>query len=87
MKIMLRAALAALSLASIGPAFAESEGGPNSNTQFTEIPGVIAQAPAQNAPAVATARTQSGQAVQVYATQSGRGTWLFPPQDGGGANS
>ncbi len=33
---------------------------------FTELPGVIAQAPAQNAPAVATAR--NGQAIGTYVT-------------------
>ena len=75
MKTMMLAAVAALSLASTA-AFA-NEGGPEANTLFTEIPGVIAQAPVQNAPAVATA--QNGQAVQTYVTQSGRGTWLFPP--------
>lgn len=85
MKIMLRAAIAALSLASIGSAYAESEGGPNANTQFTETPGFLAQAPVQSAPSVATA--QNGRAVHVYATRSGSGTWLFPPQDGGGANN
>jgi hypothetical protein len=83
MKTMMLAA-AALTL-SMGAAFAESEGGQESNTLFTEIPGVVAQAPAQNAPMVATA--QNGQPVQVYATQSSHGTWLFAPQDGGGANN
>ena len=86
MKIMLRAALAALSIASIGPAFADSgDGGQQANTLFTELPGVIAQAPVQNAPAVATA--QSGAAVQAYVTGSQHGTWLFPPNQNGGANS
>ena len=61
MKIMLRAALAALSIANIGSAYADSEGGQIANTQFTEIPGFLAQASAQNAPAVATAQNgQSG---------------------------
>ena len=83
MKTMMFAA-AALTL-SMGAAFADSEGGPEANTLFTEIPGVIAQAPVQNAPLMATA--QSGQPVQVYATQSSHGTWLFAPQDGGGANN
>ena len=83
MKTMLLAAAAALSLG-IGSAYADSEGGQIANTQFTEIPGFLAQAPAQNAPAVATA--QNGR-VQTYATQSSHGTWLFPPHDGGGANS
>ena len=83
MKTMILAA-AALTL-SMGAAIADSEGGPEANTLFTEIPGVIAQAPVQSAPLMATA--QSGQPVQVYATQSSHGTWLFAPQDGGGANN
>ena len=82
MKTMMLAA-AALTL-SMGAAFAESEGGQESNTLFTEIPGVIAQSPMQN---LAIATAQHGQPMQVYATQSSHGTWLFPPQDGGGANS
>ena len=53
MKTMMLAA-AALTL-SMGAAFADSEGGPEANTLFTEIPGVIAQAPVQNAPLMATA--------------------------------
>ena len=40
-------------------------------TQFTDIPGVMAQAPAQNAPTVATAR--SGQAVHTFVTSSRSG--------------
>ena len=40
MKIMLRAALAALSFASIGSAYADSEGGQVANTQFTQTPGL-----------------------------------------------
>ena len=46
MSIMLRAALAAVSLANIAPAYA----GEAANTRFTETPGVAAVAPAQNAP-------------------------------------
>ena len=84
MKIMLLATAAALSL-SMGVAYAESEGGPVANTQFTENPSYLAQAPVQNAPSVATA--QNGQAVHMYATQSSRGTWLFQAHDGGGANN
>ena len=82
MKTMMLAA-AALTL-SMGAAFA-NEGGPVANSQFTEIPGVVAQAPVQQAPSIATA--QSGQSVSVYGTQSSHGTWLFAPHDGGGANS
>ena len=77
MKIMLRAALAAVSIASIGPAFAESEGGTVANSYFTSIPGVVAQAPAQNAPAVATAQT--GQGVHAYVANSNHGISVFPP--------
>ena len=71
MKFAIRAALVALSIASIPPAFAD-ESGPNPNTSFTELPGVIAEAPAQNA------TTQHGQELNSY-TQSSRGPWLFPP--------
>jgi len=87
MRIMLRAAMAALSFASIGPAFAgEGDGGTVANTFFTELPRVVAEAPVQNAPAVATA--QNGQAVQTYITQSRRGTWLFAPNpNGDGTNN
>lgn len=85
MKITLRAALAAASIASIGSAYAGESEGIVSNTRFTGIPGVVAQAPAQNAPAVATA--QNGQAVPVYVTRSNQGTWLFAPNGNAGANS
>jgi hypothetical protein len=74
MKFAIRAALAALSIGSIPPAFAD-ESGPNPNTFFTERPGVIAEAPAQSAPAT----TQRGQEQKQDYTQSGRGPWLFPP--------
>jgi hypothetical protein len=85
MRIMLRAALAAASIGSIGSAYADGGEGPAANTTFTEIPGVIAQAPAQNAPAVATA--QNGRALPVYVTRSNQGTWLFGPNGNAGANS
>ena len=84
MKIMLRAALTALSIASIGPAFAEGGDGTIANTYFTQLPGVVAQAPVEN-PSIATA--QNGHGVQTYVTHSNHGTWLFAPQDGGGANN
>ena len=85
MKIMLRAAIAALSFASIGSAIAsEGDGGTVANTFFTELPGVIARAPVQDAPPVATA--QNGQAVHAYVANSSRGTWLFAPNQNGGGN-
>jgi hypothetical protein len=51
MKIMVRAALAAWSIASIGSAHAD--GDVPHNTVLPEIPGVTAQAPTPNAPDVA----------------------------------
>jgi hypothetical protein len=86
MKIMLRAALAVAGIASIGSAYAGEGEGVVANTQFTQIPGVVARAPAQNAPA-AVATAQNGRSVQVYATRSNQGTWLFPPNGNAGANS
>jgi hypothetical protein len=85
MRIMLRAALAAASIASISSAYADQGEGVAANTRFTEIPGVVAQAPAQNAPAFTTA--QSGKTVPVYMTRSSQGTWLFAPDGNAGANS
>jgi hypothetical protein len=82
MRIMLRAAIAALSFATIGPAIAgEGDGGTIANSFFTELPGVVSQAPVQNAPAIATA--QNGQRFHAYVTNSSRGTWLFPPNQNG----
>ncbi len=83
MRTMLLAATAALSLG-IGAAYAGEGETPVANTQFTEIPGVVAQAPVQN-PVTVTA--QSGQAVHAYVTNSNRGTWLFAPNGNQGANS
>jgi hypothetical protein len=77
MKIMVRAAMAALSFASISPAIAEDGGDPAPNTFFTQLPGVIAQAPAQAPPSVATA--QNAQGVQAEAPRAGQGPWLVPP--------
>ena len=59
MKTMIIAAAAALSLG-IGSAYADSEGGQIANTQFTETPGFLAQAPVENAPAVVTAQNGGG---------------------------
>ena len=85
MNIAIRAAIAILSIASIGTAYADSEGGQNANTQFTQTPGFLAQAPVRNASAVTTAR--NGQGVPTYVTQSSHCTWLFPPHADGGPNS
>jgi hypothetical protein len=93
MKIMLRAAIAALSIASIGPAMADGGEGTVANTQFTELPGVVAQAQVPNAPVYAqnpqaqTRQAQNGQGVHTYVTQSSHGTWLFAPNANQGSNS
>ena len=69
----------------VGSAYADGGEGPAANTEFTELPGVIPQAPVQNAPAVATAR--NGQAIQTYVTNSSHGTWLFAPNQNQGNGS
>jgi hypothetical protein len=83
MKTMFLAAAAVLCLG-VGSAYA-GDGGPVPNTFFTELPGVIAQAPVQNPPPVATA--QNGQAIRTYVTNSNRGTWLFPANQDEGNGS
>ncbi len=45
--LLLRAAIAALSIANIGTAYAGEGGGPAANTFSTSLPGVIAQSPVQ----------------------------------------
>jgi len=79
MKTMMLVFAAALGLG-VSSAYA-SEDVAIANTQFTEMPGVIAQAPAQNSGSVVVA--QPGQAVPVYVTQSRQGTWLFAPAENG----
>jgi hypothetical protein len=85
MKTMFLAAATALSLG-VGSAYA-NEGGPVANTFFTELPGVIAQAPVQNAPSAAMA--QSGQSrTHVYVTRTqSQGTWLQNSHGDEGANN
>lgn len=75
MKIMIRAAMVALSLAGIGTAYAGDGGDPVPNTQFTEIPGVLAQVQVQSNQAVAAAQNHSGTAT--YVTQQ-HTSWVFP---------
>jgi hypothetical protein len=80
MKTILLAAAAAFSFG-VSPGYADDGDGPVPNTRFTEVPGVTAQAPVQNAPAVAAA--QNGR-MHTYLTNSGRGTWLLPPNQNQG---
>ena len=57
MKTMLLAAAAALSLG-VGSAYADGGDGTIANTQFTELPGVVAQAQVPNAPVYAQKQTR-----------------------------
>ena len=89
--------LAAATLLSLsaGVAYAGDGEGPAANTQFTELPGVVAEAQVPNAPAYAqrgqaTQQAQNGQGAHgygIYSTQSSHGTWLFPPNANQGGNS
>jgi hypothetical protein len=85
MKTMILAAAAVLSFG-IGAAYAGDGEGPAANTLFTELPGVLAQAPVQQAPS-AVATNQNGAVTHTYVTRSEHGTWLFPPDQNAGANS
>jgi hypothetical protein len=84
MRILIYAALVAGAVTGISPAIAGEGEGTVANTQFTQLPGVIAQAPAPNAPSVALVRNSQGAAT--YVTQTSPGVWLFPPYNGGGDN-
>ena len=75
MSILLRAALAAVSIGSIPPAIA-GEGGPNASTVSAELPGIIAHPPTQSVPSFAS--PLHGQLAVQADTQPGR-LWLFPP--------
>ena len=82
MRTMLLAAAAALSLG-VGSAYADGGDGTIANTQFTELPGVVAQADVPNAPVYAQNGQATQQAQNGQGTHSnpvpGRGPWLFPP--------
>jgi hypothetical protein len=79
MNIAIRAAIVALSIASIGTAYAYSSGGTIPNTFFNQLPGVAEKPPVQNVPAAATAPDGA----HAYVTQSRRGTWLYGSSHGG----
>jgi hypothetical protein len=70
MKIMIRAALLAVSIGSIGTAYAGDGQGPIANTQFTQLPGVVAHAQVQENRAVAAAQNGSGTGLFVTHQQS-----------------
>lgn len=85
MKTMLLAAAVALTFgAGAGVAYAGDGEGPIPNTQFTELPNVIAQAPIYNSNR-AVASTQNGASTSLFVTQQ-RPVSVFPwnPNEGVG---
>lgn len=82
MKTIILATAAVLALGT-GAAFAgDGEGGVVANTYFTEIPGVIAQAPVQASNAVAQA--QSGSTATYVTSQHQEATFPWNPNEGVG---
>ena len=79
MTIAIRAAIAVLSIASFGTAYADSVGGTPPISFFNQLPGVAEKPPMQNVSAAATA--QDG--AHAYVTQSNHGTWLYGSSHGG----
>ncbi len=88
MKTIFLATAAVLALGA-GSAFADGGEGTQANTLFTELPGVVAQAPVQQQAPSAYAHAQPSGAPQTstFVTNSHGGTWLFPPDGNAGANS
>jgi hypothetical protein len=84
MKTMLFAVGAMMSLSAFGVAYAGEGEGVGPNSQFTQVAGVVAQAPAQNVRPVAMAGTAASP--QYFFARSHRGTWLFPADANGGGN-
>lgn len=79
MRTLFHAAIAALSVASISPAIAGEGEGTIANTQFTELPGVVAQAPEANASLMAAAQVRDP--ASAFITQSNHIVSLFPDYD------
>ena len=82
MKTMMLATAAVLALG-VGAAFAGDGDDTVANTFFTQLPGVVAQAPSQQVPS-AVARNQGGPPTAAFVTSHSSGTWLFQPYQGNG---
>ena len=82
MKTTFLAATAMLSIG-IGAAYAGDGDGPSNNTIFTQFPGVIALAPAQQVPSAVPANPRDA-TTNLFVTKHRTGTWLFPPAQYGG---
>jgi hypothetical protein len=83
MKTMILATAAVLALGA-GSAFADSEGGTVANTWFTNLPGVVAQAPVQQQPSAVAHNQAGGAPTAAFVTSHSSGTWLFQPYQGNG---
>ena len=83
MKTMMLAAAAVLTLG-MSAAFADSGDGPVANTQFTELPGVLAQAQTDNSSALAQAHTGNGTALFVTGSHPVAQPFPWNPNEGVG---
>lgn len=83
MKTMILAAAAVLSLG-MSAAFADGGDGPVANTQFTELPGVIAQAQTGNSTALAQSPTGNGTALFVTGSHPVAQPFPWNPNEGVG---
>ncbi|MEJ0017742.1 MAG: hypothetical protein WDN25_14490 [Acetobacteraceae bacterium] len=89
MKTLFLATAAVLGLG-VGVAFAGEGEGPHANTWFTELPGVVAQAPVQapsSAFAQAPQQAPSGAPTAAFVTGHNHTVSLFPPNGNEGANN
>ncbi|MEJ0016220.1 MAG: hypothetical protein WDN25_06575 [Acetobacteraceae bacterium] len=77
---------AAMLGAGIGTAYS-GEGGTAANTWFTQLPGVVAQAPQQQPPPPAVAATQQAPATGTYATRQNRTIAVFNTHTQDGADN
>ena len=82
MRTMMLAAAAMVALG-VGSAFAGENTGTFADTFFTNLPGVVAQAPSQQVPS-AVARNQGGAPTAAFVTSHRSGTWLYAPYQGNG---
>jgi hypothetical protein len=82
MSILLRAAIAALSVTSISPAIAGEGEGPIANTRFAQLVGVIAEVPVASGSLAALSR--DGEPSSTYLTQSGDVLSPSPSYNGAG---
>lgn len=84
MKTMLFAVGAMMTLRAFGVAYAGEGEAIAPNSQFTQVAGVVAPAPAQSFHPVVVAGTTVSP--QYFFARSHRGTWLFPADETGGGN-